>query len=303
MKRRMAGDLITVPGGSFPIIKALVGFRTDIEKQISKYPYETNVFLMMRFRRKNKALSDFIIKTLLEAGLLGVRADQAVWNLTNNVYNPIAVLYCCKYGIALFDEAETNQAYNPNVIYELGMMHCLGRECLILRDDSLPAIPFDLIKDLSMPYKGELALRTNIQRWLQRIAPDGAKLRPPARSTEKTELEYAAVSAPAVETDSVIASPDEIAATGFGWRVSSKEKRTWKVSWNVKLTNNSLEATTVKVQVLFLNEGGFALDDDIGPQTRALLPGETYLYNATATMSPDLADRIRRAMATVITVN
>jgi hypothetical protein len=29
------------------------------------------------------------------------------------------------------DEAEANQAYNSNVIYELGVINCLGRECLI----------------------------------------------------------------------------------------------------------------------------------------------------------------------------
>src|ERR1700694_129505 len=106
----MAERLILLPdGSSFSIIKPLVGFRSEIEEQIRKLPFEKNVFLMMRFRDANKAVSDFIIETLRAAGLNGVRADHADWNLTNNVYNPVAVLYCCKYGIALFDEAEANQ--------------------------------------------------------------------------------------------------------------------------------------------------------------------------------------------------
>jgi hypothetical protein len=299
--QRMTGDLIEVPGDSFHVIKALIGYRADIQRQIKKYPFEKNVFLMMRFRSENKALSDFIIETLSGAGLKGVRADQPEWNITGNVYNPIAVLYCCKYGIALFDEAETNQAYNPNVIYELGIMHCLRRECLILRNDSLPAIPFDLIKDLYMPYKGELAVRTNIQLWLKKITPESVKPRAHIKAGEKSELEYAAVTSQVDKTALVVGCPDEIAATDFSWQVTSGEKKAWKVPWNIKLTNNGPRAITVKVQVLFLDENGFALDDHTGLKTRAISPGETYLYKATAMMSPDLAERIRRAMATILT--
>src|SRR6266540_5641031 len=106
MPQRMTNGIIKVLGGSFRLIKPLVGFQEDIRRQLERFPFEKNVFLMMRFRKENKVLSDYIIKHLSAAGLNGVRADQPEWNLTRNVYNPIAVLYCCKYGIALFDEAE-----------------------------------------------------------------------------------------------------------------------------------------------------------------------------------------------------
>lgn len=298
----MTDDLITIGGMSLPMIKPLVGFRPEIERQLEKFPYEANVFLMMRFRDTNKALSDFIIETLKEAGLNGVRADQSKWNITNNVYNPIAVLYCCKYGIALFDEAEAKQAYNPNVIYELGMMHCLKRECLILRNDSLPAIPFDLVKDLYMPYKGDLAVRTNVRVWLQQIAPGDTMPRSPTGSTGESKLEYAAVAAPVDERDSVVASPDHIVSSEFKWAVSSKTKKAWEVSWRIKLTNNRQKPTAVEVQVLFLDESGFALEDHMGTPKKALPVGKTVFHESTATMSPDLAKRIRRAMATVSTV-
>lgn len=300
--QQMTGDLITVPDGSFSLVKPLVGFRSEIERQLKKFPFETNVFLMMRFREANKALSEFIVETLMEAGLNGVRADDADWNLTNNVYNPIAVLYCCKYGIALFDEPEANQAYNPNVIYELGMMQCLKRECLILRNDSLPAVPFDLIKDLYMPYKGELAVRTNVRVWLQRIAPHRAEPRSHGTLTGESRLEDAATAAPVDMANAVVASPDELATTNFDWRVSSKTKKTWHVSWSIKLTNNRRKPTAVRVHVLFLDERGFALEDHAGSPRRALSPGETMLHRSTVAMSPDLARRIQRALATVSTV-
>jgi hypothetical protein len=294
----MTNGIIKVPGGSFRLIKPLVGFQEDIRKQIERFPFEKNVFLMMRFRKENKVLSDYIIKHLSAAGLKGVRADQPEWNLTRNVYNPIAVLYCCKYGIALFDEAEKDQAYNPNVIYELGIMHSLGRDCIILRNDSLPPVPFDLIKDLYMPYGGKVAVRTNIQLWLQRIKPMSAKPQVGARSTLESKLEYAAVSAQKDDKDSVIESPDSISATGLTWRILSKDEKSWKLSWSINLTNKGQRAVNAKVQVLFLDKKGFALDDHTGPP-QTLSPDTTYLYEATTSLSPDLAGRMQRAVATV----
>ena len=95
------------PSTKFELIDPLVGFKDKIERQLKKYPYDQNVFLMMKFRDNNRTVYKFIKNRLEEKGLNCVRADAVEWKrLTNNVYNPLAVLYCCKYGIALFDEAE-----------------------------------------------------------------------------------------------------------------------------------------------------------------------------------------------------
>jgi CheY-like chemotaxis protein len=156
--------------GSFELIKPLVGFKRDIEKQITRFPFSENVFLMMKFRASNRELSEYIVENLSKHGLRGIRADHEEWNITKNVYNPIAALYCCKYGIALFDEPEANQAYSANVAYELGMMHYQNKNCLILRHTSLPSVPFDLIKDLYEPYERDLQVRRIIDRWIKQIA-------------------------------------------------------------------------------------------------------------------------------------
>ena len=95
--------------------------------------------------------------------------DHVNWNITQNVYNPIAVLYCCKFGLALFDEPEDYQAYSPNVAYELGMMHYQSKGCLILRHSTLPAVPFDLIKDLYKTYNRDLQVRKIIENWTKQI--------------------------------------------------------------------------------------------------------------------------------------
>lgn len=160
--------VLSVPDeGHFELPKPLQGFKQDIERQLLRFPFARNVFLMMKFRHRNRDISDYIAQTLRAHDLCAIRADDAQWNITGSVYNPVAVLYCCKYGIALFDQPDTGeQAYSPNVAYELGMMHLQNKRCLILRHDSLPQMPFDLIKDLYETYERDLQLKTIIERWI-----------------------------------------------------------------------------------------------------------------------------------------
>jgi guanylate kinase len=141
-------------------------YKKIMQKQIQTYPYEKNFFLMMKFRENNKQFSDFIKSELAKYGYNCVRADAPEWNLTNNVYNPIAVCYCCKFGIALFDEPEEGANYNPNVTYELGVMHNQGKKCLILKHSSLKEVPFDLVKDLYKPYTKEIDFQKIFHDWL-----------------------------------------------------------------------------------------------------------------------------------------
>jgi hypothetical protein len=284
----------SVPGTSLPVIKPLEGFHAEIARQVEEFPFERNVFLMMRFREATKDLADFIKETLLEKGLRGVRADDARWNLTNDVYNPIAVLYCCKYGIALLED----ETLSPNVIYELGMMQCLGRECLILVKDSVGRVPFDLIKDLYVPYSGDLAVRANVRKWLDRIAPKQGVPSPTA-TRRGSVLEDAAVASGGGGGDSVVLSPDELGTGEFVWQVSPRGGRKRRVSWAIKLTNKSRRAKALRIHVLFLDEKGFALQDHSDSTRTAIPPGRTVLHKATVQMSSDLAPRIRRAIATV----
>lgn len=148
------------------LIVPLIGYKEKLQRQLKRYPYEKNVFLMMKFRDNNIEFYRFIKRELGRRGLNCVRADEAEWNLTNDVYNPLAVLCCCKYGIALFDEPEKGAQYNPNVAYELGMMHYQRKDCLILRHSSLSEVPFDLIKNLYVTYSEKYEFESIMDRWL-----------------------------------------------------------------------------------------------------------------------------------------
>lgn len=161
---------LEIPGfGSYGLIRPLVGFKDVLERQLGRFPFEANVFLMLKFRASNNLLSDFILGELQQHGLSGVRADSPDWNLTQNVYNPLAALYCCRFGLALFDQAEPDQTYSPNVAYELGMMHLQDKNSLILRHSSLPPVPFDLVKDLYYTYTSEIEVRSLIGDWIKSI--------------------------------------------------------------------------------------------------------------------------------------
>jgi guanylate kinase len=164
-----ANELYINPSLKFELIKPLRGFKEDINRHLADSPYHRNIFVMMKFRDSNSTFFAYIKTEIERAGFACVRADAPEWNVTNNVYNPLAALYCCKYGIALFDEAEPDQAYNANVAYELGIMHNQGKQCLILKHDSLPSVPFDLVKDLRKTYSKEIDFQRLFTQWLIEI--------------------------------------------------------------------------------------------------------------------------------------
>jgi 8-oxo-dGTP diphosphatase len=85
------------------------------------------------------------------------------------VINPLAVLYCCKYGIALFDEPEEGQNFSPNVAYELGIMHYQHKSCCILINESIEKKkPFDIIGKIHYQYKDNLKIQDHIEDWLRK---------------------------------------------------------------------------------------------------------------------------------------
>ncbi len=155
------------PSLKYELISPLLGYKEIIKSKLEKYPFEKNVFLMMKFRNDNNGTYKYIKKELEKNGFNCVRADDKEWeHITDTSFNPMAVLYCCKYGIALFDEAEKGSTYNPNVAYELGMMQCQNKRCLILKHHSLPNPPFDIVKDLYKTYSKEIEFEEILSDWL-----------------------------------------------------------------------------------------------------------------------------------------
>lgn len=145
----------------------LIGWKSKIEAFLNSYPFDKSVFIMIRYRDRNKGLIKTIKSILSDNGLNGILASEH--NLTDDLYNSIACLLSCSKGIAIFDEAEAGQEFNPNVAYELGMLHLLGRGCLILKHRSLTTLHTDILMKLYQEYETPEEARTKAQDWITSI--------------------------------------------------------------------------------------------------------------------------------------
>jgi len=183
MARRLADAVIYRPPGTAPWIgghelflkeipdlpmqlvpNGIVGWRTRMQSHLQQYPYDRSVFIMIRYRPRNAPVIKAIKSTLKAAGLSGILASEH--KLTDDLYNPIACLLCCARGIAVFDEAEKLQEFNPNVAYELGMCNLLNRNCLILKHESLRALQTDILMKLYVPYSDPTSARDLVKNWV-----------------------------------------------------------------------------------------------------------------------------------------
>ena len=145
----------------------LLGWKSKIEAFVNKYPFDKSVFMMIRYRERNKSLLKEIKSVLSDQGMSGILASEH--NLTDDLYNAIACLLSCSKGIAIFDEAEVGQKFNPNVAYELGMLHLLGRSCLILKHQSLKTLHTDILMKLYHEYETAEAAGTEIRNWISSL--------------------------------------------------------------------------------------------------------------------------------------
>jgi hypothetical protein len=148
---------------------AVQGWSEQIKKFLVRHPFGKNVFIMVSYRAHLEPLINSVKRKLVNMGLNPVLAkDEA---LTNDLYNPIACLLCCNYGVAIFDRAEAAQTHNPNVVYELGMMHLLKRPCVILKHWKLKRMPTDLLSMLYQDYRYRTDAVRKLGEWWERTNP------------------------------------------------------------------------------------------------------------------------------------
>lgn len=167
-RRELPDSLRLGSNTSIALPRIISAHREALVAKLRTSPFERNIFMMMKFRETNTAFSNEIRHVVNSAGFHFVRADDPGWNLTDDVYNPIAVLYCCKFGIALFDEPEDSNPISPNVAYELGVMDCLRRQCLILKHDAIK-MPFDLLARIYKGYSSDLGALNLVRTWAATI--------------------------------------------------------------------------------------------------------------------------------------
>ncbi len=143
---------------------ALLGWRSEIEAFLTKYPFDRSVFVMIRYRMRNANLIRSIKSALAKHRFNAILARDH--NVTDDLYNPVACLLCCSRGLAVFDKPESGQVFNPNVAYELGMMHLLGRDCRILKHRSLNVLHTDILMKLRLEYTSVGEAQSHLEEWV-----------------------------------------------------------------------------------------------------------------------------------------
>ncbi len=168
----LTGSLAAVLPERVPLPDALVGHEHRLQSFLSANPFQRNAFIMAKDRNENVGHRAMIQEALRQRGLNPVWAGDL--DLIDDLYNPIACLICCKYGVALFDAPEPEQQVNPSVAYELGMMHLLGRECLILKSDELSYPPTDVLQKLYKGYEEDNleTIRHLVREWAEGVAAE-----------------------------------------------------------------------------------------------------------------------------------
>ena len=159
-------EISDVPNQLIP--NALYGWAPQLRRFLKEHAFERNVFIMVSYRVKLAPLVKRVKKALSDLRLSPIVAKEH--SLTDDLYNPIACLLCCSYGVAIFDRAETTQMHNPNVVYELGMMQLLKRPCVILKHKDLKKMPSDLLSRLYEDYSSQDEAAKKICDWWARIS-------------------------------------------------------------------------------------------------------------------------------------
>ena len=131
-----------------------------------------NVFVIMRYAKEQplSAVEKTIKETLSPYGLNAILArdhsfDEELWG---------NVKFCMDhswYAIAVF-ESLIQPEHNPNVALELGYMFAQRKQCLILKERSLPTLPADIIGRLYTPFdlhKPEETISSAIKDWLRKL--------------------------------------------------------------------------------------------------------------------------------------
>jgi hypothetical protein len=145
---------------------ALYGWAAGMREFLRRFNYENNVFVMVAYRARLGTLIERIEGTLRDLGLNAIIARDH--RLTDDLYNPIACLLCCRYGIAVFDRGEIGQKHNANIVYELAVMQMLKRPCMILKHQALRSMPSDFLHRLYESYASVDEAAQRVNEWWER---------------------------------------------------------------------------------------------------------------------------------------
>jgi len=151
---------------------------------LKDFPFEKNVFVMMKFSEKNSSKTEDILlgkiwntinSTLSQSyGCRALRADQKDYTQGEWIWNNVCVyMESSKFGIAVLENLLSSE-FNPNVAIEFGYIKSLGRNVLLLKEKSFENIRADLIGRIWKEFSAdtEASIEETIENAIHRWAID-----------------------------------------------------------------------------------------------------------------------------------
>ena len=163
---------LPIPDTSFEHPAELVplSVRSSVLAFLVDHPnYERNCFLIMPFRdtRLHNEIAETLRTVMRSHGFNLVRADDHVY-AEDVLTNIQAYIHGCRFAIAVFERILTND-FNPNVSLEVGYFMGLRKPVCLLKEQTLPRLPSDLVGRLYVEFDGQnvaTSLPTTVNRWL-----------------------------------------------------------------------------------------------------------------------------------------
>ena len=148
--------------------KGSVRSRAKLVKRLVTRALKRRCFVAMPFELKQ--IDRTILRSFRELSVVPVRTDKIpkVGDVIETIRNSIAT---CECAIAVIT------GLNPNVMYELGLLHALGKPTILLcefgKNGKLATLPFDLTTQYVVGYSNSelISLKTEIRTKLGALLP------------------------------------------------------------------------------------------------------------------------------------
>lgn len=147
--KQLPDEPVPVPANQSAVALTPVEIQESLKAFRQKYPNPENIaFVMMPFANTtaHAGIEQAIKATLKKNGFEAVLARDNEYH--DSVWPNIQTyMHGCGFGIAVFERIQ-QENFNPNVSLEVGYMTALAKKLLLLKDQSLKALPTDIVGKL-----------------------------------------------------------------------------------------------------------------------------------------------------------
>lgn len=126
-------------------------------------------FIIMQFgtSRFHDEIYNIIRKILLRKNIIAIRADFKEYH-SDLYYNILSYIYAADFGIAIFERIN-DDAFNPNVAFEVGFMLALNKKVCLLKEKTLKNLPTDIVGKLYKTFdlnNLEESIENSLIKWI-----------------------------------------------------------------------------------------------------------------------------------------